>query len=61
MRRLIIYIRQCFCKHELVFDELKRSREDINCWGDIKKDERYIESQTCTKCGYHTSYKKFGR
>lgn len=57
MRCLINYIRQCFCKHELKFEEIK--------WNGIDSETRQLVennikvSRTCTRCGWHKSYFKF--
>jgi RNase P subunit RPR2 len=54
MRILISYIRQCFCKHELEFEEEIVIEKYYNESSRIK----YV-SQTCKKCGYHKSYPKY--
>jgi len=56
MRWIINYIRQCFCNHELEFEN-----QDIRIHY-TSFDEGYLQtftSQTCKKCGYHKSYKKY--
>lgn len=54
MRWLINYIRSCFCKHDLKFEEEWCERKsDL---GDRCGDK---VSVTCKKCGYHKSYWKY--
>lgn len=61
MRRIIEYIRSCFCKHEFEYDE-----RSYIIWGDGlfepagTVNRRGIKvSATCKKCRYHKSYWKF--
>ena len=55
MRWLVNYLRQCFCKHELEFEEGRYCGTEFG----IVVEENTVVSQTCKKCGYHKSYKKF--
>lgn len=55
MRTIMQYLRQCFCKHELEFDEVIITQYDFY----NRSFERTKVSQTCKKCGYHKSYWKF--
>lgn len=55
MKRIIWYIRSCFCKHEFDKCETVYIRA---CQGEIV--ERKIRvSLICAKCGYHQSFDKF--
>lgn len=54
MRALINYIRQCFCKHKLEYDE--NYHEHNSDW---RKRSGTKVSATCKECGYHKSYWKF--
>ena len=53
MRRLINYIRSCFCKHdwELIFNT--RVFIDPN----ESMPSGYVKVYRCTKCGYSRKYK----
>ncbi len=55
MRRLINYIRECFCKHEWERDE-EYCEHEKNHGGYMKGTK---VSATCNKCGYHKSYWKY--
>jgi RNase P subunit RPR2 len=56
MRWLIWYIRSCFCKHSFGYAECLLKTNDA--YGRIK--EGTVVSATCSKCGYHKSYWKYG-
>lgn len=55
MRRLIWYLRTCFCKHEFEYAEC-RCRQLAD--GTVE-DEEIVVSLICTKCGYHETFSKF--
>lgn len=68
MRRLINYIRSCFCKHEWQYEQydqvkIHRPAWESYCIGEAAKPEPIITgvivSATCKKCGWHRSYSKF--
>lgn len=54
MRFLINYIRQCFCKHEFEKDEIRVFYH----WNNSNRPDYRVIHLECTKCGYHTKYKK---
>ncbi len=56
MRWLILYFRQCFCKHEFQISE--RPYELKDGWGGSKNGVKV--DMLCKKCGYHKSHKKYG-
>ena len=55
MRTLINYIRQCFCKHDLIREEgigiVDRKNEIVN-------RRVYVR---CRKCSYHREFWKYGQ
>lgn len=58
MRHLIWWIRSWFCNHEWL-------REEVNVLpmhNDLEPGRilNVLVSATCTKCGWHHSYKKYG-
>ena len=56
MRRLINYIRSCFCKHEweLIFDT---NIYGYDFWGRLESMSRYHEkTYRCKKCGMEKKY-----
>ncbi len=55
MRWLINYIRQCFCKHELEFEECHA--EFSNDMGAKRSGVKI--AMLCTKCGYLKTKWKF--
>lgn len=57
MRWIIWWIRSWFCIHTFELEEMKFKLFDIN--GQYIADEIRI-SATCTKCGWHRSYNKYG-
>ena len=54
MRKFIIYLRQCFCKHDLKFEEVNKGQHYFRSlgWVNVKIFVR------CDKCGYHHWYWK---
>jgi len=56
MRTIINFFRQCFCKHEFIYEEIFGRLEFPKT---IKEKTRI--SRTCKKCGWHKAYWKFGR
>lgn len=62
MKRLIMYLRECFCKHDLIYEEIIKSTTDYN---PVTNKERIIEQykvihMRCKKCTFHHSYRKDG-
>ena len=63
MRRLINYIRQCFCKHDWVIEE-SYYEEYTQMIGFSKESSKLTRQGTkvymrCKKCGYHTNHWKY--
>jgi hypothetical protein len=62
MRWLANYLQQVFCCHDFVLEEKTYQIRDYISIGKIDVVERGIlVSQTCNNCGYHRTYKKFGK
>ena len=55
MRWLIWYIKSCFCSHDFKYESTQFERTDANRAFEIGT----VVSATCSKCGYHKSYKKY--
>ncbi len=58
MRKLANYIKQCFCKHEFIVQELIKERNKIiaEC-REYTLRQQYVYMR-CNKCGYHTGHVK---
>lgn len=60
MRRIINYIRQCFCKHDYYVDEMVEQKGFL--WnitqGTIQPNMKVKVYVYCKRCGYHTNYWK---
>ncbi len=58
MRRLIWYIRSCFCKHdwELIFDS-RYEEESYGKWYDIITTKGRQKVYRCKKCGCEKRYR----
>jgi len=54
MRTILHYIRQCFCKHQLIFEEKNISYS--NEYRNVKGIKVYMR---CTKCGFHKNHWKY--
>jgi hypothetical protein len=61
MRKLIDYIRSCFCKH--VFELLQKAEvyNDTDYWGRVVKPYKIGTkwSYRCKKCGYFKVHKNY--
>lgn len=57
MRWLIWYIKSCFCKHEFKYEEAFVTTKAVY----DGSRQGLVVSVTCSKCGYHKSYWKFGK
>jgi len=60
MRWLVWYIRSMFCKHIFSYSEMEHNSIYYTFSGSRRKLCGPKVSATCTKCGYHKSYWKFG-
>lgn len=63
MRRIALYLRQVFCKHEFEHEETQVEYGAPLIFG-MKYAGRHIGSAiivsvTCRKCAYHVSYDKY--
>jgi ribosomal protein L37E len=57
MRWLVWWFRSLFCAHSF---EREEARVECHQW-DGGKQAYTVVSATCTKCGWHRSYRKFAR
>lgn len=58
MRRLFLYLRQCFCKHDFLANEkmVEERTDDGHVYA------RGIKvSIICKKCGYHNNFWKYNK
>lgn len=58
MRWLIWYIKSCFCSHSFKYEESDYTIKNSHNQSIVKNGP--VVSVTCTKCGYHKTYWKFG-
>lgn len=57
MRRLFLYIRQCFCKHDFIVEE-EYVEENIEGLTKTTKTGPKVYMR-CKNCGYHMSHWKY--
>lgn len=61
MKWLINYLRECFCKHEFIYEEgnYKKFGDGFFFPRNEVVETNIVVSVTCKKCGYHKKYCKF--
>ncbi len=60
MRWLLWYLRSLTCRHTWTYDEADWTRRQVYESGLTVNASGITVSATCTKCGWHRTYQKWG-